>query len=247
MKRNNWLEIDRDSLRHNLVRLRALVAPARVMPVVKANCYGAGAVPIARELTAHGIDGLAVATVAEAVELREHGLTGTVTVLTYFAADEADAIVGHELSPVVFSDESVAALARTAEGMRRPARAWVKVDTGLGRVGVPWTHAADFARRVAKQPHLRVEGLLSTMTENPERNPVQVKRLTDVRASLADLGPLPLSLASSQGLLSLPSSYLDVVRPGLVLLGVVAHPEKLDPELVRRLDPRPVVTWKARV
>jgi alanine racemase len=244
---NSWLEISRDNVRHNLVRLRALVAPARVMPVVKANHYGAGAVPIARELAAQGVDAFAVATVAEAVELREHGITGTLTVLTYFAADEAEAIVRHELSPVLFSDESVATLVRAAERMRRPARAWVKVDTGLGRVGVPWTHAADFARRVAKQPQLRVEGLLSTMTENPERNPVQVERLSDVGASLADLGRLPLSLASSQGLLSLRESYLDVVRPGLVLLGVVAHPEKLDPELVQRLDPRPVVTWKARV
>jgi alanine racemase len=112
---------------------------------------------------------------------------------------------------------------------------------------VPWTEAGDFVRRLAKQSHVRVEGLLSTMTENPERNPVQVDRLMALRASLADLGRLPLSLASSNGLLSLPASYLDVVRPGLVLLGVLAHPEKLDAGLVQRLDPRPVVTWKARV
>jgi alanine racemase len=244
---NSWLEIDRDNLLHNLTRIRALAAPARLMPVVKANAYGAGAVAIARELAPLGVDAFAVATVTEAVELREQRFAGTLTVLTYFAADETDTIIRHELSPVVFTDESVAMLATTAERLRRPARVWIKVDTGLGRIGVPWADATEFVRCVAKQPSLRIEGLLSTMSENPERNPVQVSRLVAVRAALPGVVPLPLSLASTQGLLSLPDSRLDVVRPGLILLGVVPHPEKLDAELVRRLDARPVVTWKTRV
>jgi len=244
---NHWLELDRANLLHNLEGLRAIVGPARIMPVVKANYYGAGAVPVARALAGEGVDAFAVATVPEAVELREHGLGGLLTVLTYFAPEETEAIVRHDLSPVVFTLEAAEALAARAEALGRMVRVWVKVDTGLGRIGVPHADAADFARRIAKHPRLQIAGLLSTMTENPERHPLQVDRLTAVRAALPELGALPLSLASTDGILSHPASHLDVVRPGIVLLGVVPRPPQSDAALARRMDPRPVVTWKARV
>ena len=99
---NHWLELHRAHLLHNLAGLRAIVGAARIMPVVKANYYGAGAAPIAGALAAEGVDAFAVATVPEAVELREQGIGGTLTVLTYFAPDETEAIVRHDLSPVVF-------------------------------------------------------------------------------------------------------------------------------------------------
>jgi alanine racemase len=244
---NHWIELDRANLLHNLAAVRALVGAARIMPVVKANYYGAGAVPIARALAGDGVDAFAVATVPEAVELREHGLAGLLTVLTYFAPDETEAVVRHDLSPVVFTIEGAEALAARAEARGRTVGVWVKVDTGLGRIGVPHAEAAGFARRLAARPRLRLEGLLSTMTENPERNPLQVDRLRAVRAALADLGPLPLSLASTDGILSHSPSHLDVVRPGIVLLGVVPRAPHPGAALVGRTAPRPVVAWKARV
>jgi alanine racemase len=244
---NHWLELDRSHLLHNLAGLRAVVGSARIMPVVKANYYGAGAVPLAGALAAQGVDAFAVATVPEAVELREQGIGGLLTVLTYFAPEETDAIVRHDLSPVVFTPEAVETLAARAEALGRPARAWVKVDTGLGRIGVPFGDAPEFARHVARQPRLRIEGLLSTLAENPERNALQAERLRGVRDALADLGALPLSLASTDGILSQPACHLDVVRPGIVLLGVVPRAAHADSALVGRMAPRPVVTWKARV
>lgn len=244
---NNWLELSRRSLLANLAGLRRLVGTARIMPVVKADAYGAGAVPIAQALAAEGVDAFAVASVREAVELREAGIPGTVVVLTYFLRDEVDAILTHDLSPVVFVPDHVAWLAERAEARGGRVRVWVKIDTGLGRIGVPAGEAADFVRQVAKQGRLRIEGLLSTLSENPERNPLQVRRLLDVGAQVPELGRAPLSLASSQGILSLPESCLDVVRPGIMLLGVAPGRERLDPALVERAGLRRVVTWKARV
>lgn len=244
---NTWLELDRGAVRHNARQLRALAAPARLMPVVKANYYGAGAVPIAGELAAQGVDAFAVATVREAVELRDAGIRGRIVVLTYFGRDEVDAIVGRHIEPVVFTPETAGWVSARAEREPRPSHVWIKVDTGLGRIGVPASGAADFARRVAKLPGLELAGLLSTLAENPERNPIQVARITALRDELTDLGPLPISIASSQGILATPGSYADIVRPGIVLLGVVPHPERLDPALVARAAVRPVVTWKARV
>jgi alanine racemase len=243
---NSWLELDRDRLLHNLAALRALVHPARLMPVVKANAYGAGAVPIATAVAAEGVDAFAVASVAEAVELRGAGIAGTILVLTYFDADEVPAILDADLRAAVFTLDSARALSERAQARGLVARVWVKVDTGLARLGVPHREAAEFVRTVAKQPALVVEGLFSTLAETPERNTAQVSRLRAVRAELPDLEPLPLSVASSQGVLSMPESALDVVRPGMALLGVAPHAERLDAALVRRLDLRPIVTWKAR-
>ena len=244
---NNWLEVDHGRLRHNLARLRALVGRSRIMLVVKANAYGAGAVPIAQTLAAEGIDGFAVASVAEAVELREHGIRGPITCLTYFAPAEVDAILEHDLRPVVFTPAAAAWLSERATATKRCVRAWAKVDTGLGRIGVPFAEAPDFVRHIVGLPHLEIEGLLSTMAEDPERNRLQVTRLTAVRAALPELGGRPLSLASTHGILSLPESYLDVVRPGILLLGMVPGLERLDQALVARAAVQPVVTWKARV
>jgi alanine racemase len=244
---NHWLELDREALRHNAAQIRALVAPARVMPVVKANYYGAGAVPITQELETLGVDAFAVAVVREAIELRAAGIRGRIVVLTYFDRDDADAILVYGIEPVVFTAESAGGLAERAESKQQRARVWIKVDTGLGRLGVPFDDAADFARAVAKRRGLEIVGLLSTLAENPERTRLQMSRLTAVRDELRDLGPLRMSLGSTQGLLTLPGSGLDLARPGVALLGVVPHPERLDPAIVQRLALRPIATWKARV
>jgi alanine racemase len=244
---NSWLELDRANLLHNLTALRALVHPARLMPVVKANAYGAGAVPLANAIAAEGVDHFAVASVAEAVELREAGIAGTILVLTYFDAAEVDAILDHELSPGVFTPEAAQWLSDAARARGVTAHPWVKVDTGLGRLGVPYGQAPEFIRHVEKRPGISVQGLFSTLAETPERNRAQVARLRQVAAEVRDVGVLPLSIASTQGVLSMPDSRLDVVRPGMALLGVAPHAERLDVAIVRRLALRPIATWKARV
>lgn len=244
---NSWLELDRANLLHNVAALRALVHPARLMPVVKANAYGAGALPVAAAVAAEGIDHFAVASVAEAVELREAGIAGTILVLTYFDVADVDAILAHALSPGVFTPEAAQWLADGARARAVTARPWIKVDTGLGRLGVPYRLAPEFIRDVHKRPGIQVAGLFSTLAETQERNRTQVARLREVAAEVRDLGRLPLSIASTQGVLSMPDSRLDIVRPGMALLGVAPHAERLDPAIVQRLELRPIVTWKARV
>ena len=244
---NSWLELDRANLLHNLAALRALVHPARVMPVVKANAYGAGAVPVATAVAAEGVDHFAVASVEEAVELREAGIGGTILVLTYFDAGDVDAILAHDLSPCVFTPEAAQWLADGARAHGVTARPWIKVDTGLGRLGVPYDLAPEFIREVQKRPGIDVGGLFSTLAETHERNRAQVTRLREVAGAVRDVGVLPLSITSTQGVLSMPDSRLDIVRPGMALLGVAPHAERLDAAIVQRLELRPIVAWKARV
>lgn len=246
----SWLELSRANLRHNLAGVRALVGAARIMAVVKANAYGAGAVGMAQELAATGVDAFGVAVVTEGIELRQSGVTGLILCLAYFTHAEADAILDYGLTPAIFDLDAARVLAGRIQARRLSGRVpvWVKVDTGLGRLGVPFTVAPSFVREVGSLAGLEVGGLFSTLTENPERDPVQLQRLLEVRRRLPELAEAPLSLASSNGILALPASYLDVVRPGIVLHGLEPSDRgRMDMRLVARADLRPIVTWKARV
>ena len=243
-----WLELDRSALLHNLAGVTALVGPARIMAVLKANAYGAGAIGMARVLAEAGVTLFGVASVAEGVELRQAGISGTILCLTYFTRDEVDPILEHDLTASLFAVEAGQLLAARATASGRRAPVWVKVDTGLGRLGVPFQAAPDLIRVLGATPGLEITGLFSTLTENPERDPLQVQRLLDVRRAVPELTGAALSLASSHGIVSLPASYLDVVRPGILLHGLEpSERERMDLRLVARADLRPIATWKARV
>ncbi|MEW5721031.1 MAG: alanine racemase, partial [Chloroflexota bacterium] len=146
----SWLELNRANLLHNLAGVRALVGKTRIMAVVKANAYGAGAVAVARELSAAGIDLFGVANVREGVELREDGIVGTIVGLTYFTRDEIDAILDFDLTPAIFTVDAANALSERARALNRRARVWIKIDTGLGRIGVPFQVARDFIAQIAR-------------------------------------------------------------------------------------------------
>lgn len=244
----SWLELDRPCLLHNLAGIRALVGTARIMAIVKTNAYGAGAVGMAQALSQAGVDAFGVGSVAEGVELRASGIVGTILCLTYFTPPDVEAIFQHDLSPSVFTLDAARLLSRRAQAIHRRVRIWIKVDTGLGRIGVPFQSARDFVFQVAGQPGLEIEGLFSTLTEDPERDWIQVQRLVDVRRRLPESGGLRLSIASSNGILSLRESYLDMVRPGIMLLGLEpSERDRMNMNLVQRADLQPIVTWKTRV
>jgi alanine racemase len=245
---NHWLELSRARLLHNLASVRAIVGQTRLIAVVKANAYGAGAVGLAQILAEQGVDAFAVAAVAEGVELRQQGITGLILCLTYFTRAEVADIFAHDLTPTVFTDEALQLLAEGARQYQRRQPVWVKVDTGLNRLGVPHSRAAEFIRHVAAHPSLQFAGMFSTITENPARDATQLERLRAVRQQLNALEPFPVSIASSHAILSLPQSYLDAVRPGIMLLGFEpSERERLDMRLVQQANLQPIVTWKTRV
>lgn len=242
------LELSRAALLHNLAGVRRLVKPAQVMAVVKANAYGAGAAGMAGVLQDDGVTRFAVATVSEAVALRESGITGDVVCLTYFDRDDAEAIRQHDLTPTVFSDNGLSILGEVARKAGKRMHIWVKVDTGLGRLGVPVNEAAAFIDGLVRDASLNLAGVYSTLTENRMRDRQQLTRLLALREALPSASDPIWSLASSHGILTLPESCLDVVRPGVMLLGIPpSESERMDAARVADADLIPVVTWKARV
>ena len=243
-----WLELSRSALLHNLAGVRRLVEPAQVMAVVKANAYGVGAGGMARVLEDGGVTRFAVATADEAVALREAGIDGDILCLAYFDRSDAEAIRLLDLTSTVFSEGGVSNLSAIARETGTRLRAWVKVDTGLSRLGVPVDGAAQFIDGIVHDTALDITGIYSTLTEDRGRDRQQLARLLTLRRQLPAAFDAAWSLASSHGILTMPESCLDVVRPGVMLLGFPpSERSRMDARRVARADLRSVVTWKARI
>ncbi len=243
-----WLELSRAALVHNLAGVRSLVEPAQVMAVVKANAYGAGAVGMARVLQDGGVARFAVATVDEAIALREAGIDGDILCLTYFDRSDTQAIRHHDLTSTVFSESGVSTLSAIARKAGARLRVWIKVDTGLSRLGVPVDGAAKFVADILRDTPLNITGIYSTLTENRDGDRQQLARLLALRRQLPAGVDAAWSLASSHGILTMPESCLDVVRPGIMLLGFPpSELERMDADRVASADLRSVVTWETRI
>lgn len=243
-----WLELSRRALVHNLAGVRRLAGAADVMPVVKANAYGAGAAGMARVLQDEGVRRFAVAYVDEAVALREAGIDGDILCLTYFDDSDTQAIRRLRLTTTLFCERGASILSEAAGKDGERVRVWVKVDTGLGRLGVPVDEAPAFVERIRRDTTLELAGIYSTLTENRARDRQQLARLLALRERVPAASGVLWSLASSNGILTLPESCLDVVRPGVMLLGLPpSGPERMDAGRLASADLMPVVTWKSRI
>jgi alanine racemase len=234
-----WLEIDTGHLLWNLAQVRRQAGDRPVMAVVKCNAYGHGTVGVARVLARAGVEDFAVVKVAEAVALRDDGYRGRILNFGAFSSEEADQLVRLGVSQSVFTD-SITLLAEAAERVGEPARVHIKVDTGMSRVGVQHETAASFIERVDAMDGVEIEGVFTTLTEEPDFDLVQVDRLEQVCAQAAALGISvgTVHAASSSGVAERPGSYLDMVRPGSAIYGF---------EQLPGLDLRPTLSMKTRV
>ncbi len=225
--------ISRAALRHNLRLLRRLSRPAQVCAMIKANAYGHDARLVARALA--GLpDAWGVATLGEAVALREHGLREPILVFCPFedyfpdtrARREAlDAILEHRLQPVVAGASGLALLARHAQRRRRELELHLKVDTGMGRSGCLPGELLPLLRQAAGVPGLRTAGFCSHFASADAADLAGARQQLRLFAQLAGaaagagLRPPLLHLANSAAIFNLPAARWDMVRPGIALYG----------------------------
>lgn len=246
-RRATWIDIDLDALAHNLKVVRAHLSGARVMAVVKADAYGHGAVEVCRRLEREGADGLGVAMVEEGVELRRAGVALPILVLGGFAPPQAAAILEHRLTPAVFRLDQVAALGDVAAARGEIASVHVKIDTGMGRLGLPAREAGAFAARLQAAKSLRVTGAFSHFPAADAPGDVSTAKQTQAFlqavAALkgAGLAPSDLHLANSPAVLDHRATWMSLARPGLLLYGY--HPEGC----ARTLAVRPVLALRSAV
>lgn len=232
------------ALRHNIACVRAAVAPAGVLAVVKADAYGHGAVPVARALATGGAFAFGVATVEEAVELRGGGVSAPVLVLGGVYSRSHDEVVGNELEAVVFDGGEVGRFAEAARRLGKKALVHVKVDTGMARLGVAPDGLLDLLGAIRRFPEVEVRGLLTHLAsaDEPDVMPThaQLLRFATCLSAVEAAGARPprVHVANTAGALRFPNSRYDLVRSGLALYGALPSPAVPDPGLMPALSIR---------
>jgi len=223
-----WLEIDLDAIGHNLRQVRERTG-REVIPCVKSNVYGHGIVPVVAYMLTQGVETVLVAKLHEALQIRDAGLdVDIMNIDPLFMPEQFETVVRLGVSQTIYQRKPAMMLSEAAGRLGETASLWVKVDTGLGRVGVRWSEAPDLIKEICGLPNLRIEGIFSTLSEAEELDRLQVQRLLEVEERLASRGvdAGKKSIASSNAVFHKPYAYLDAVRPGLMLLGL--YPEEED-------------------
>ncbi|HVY69744.1 MAG TPA: alanine racemase [Verrucomicrobiae bacterium] len=222
-----WVEIDRAQFRRNLELIHADKPPGvKVLSVVKDNAFGHGAVELSRIALETGVVHLAVVTLAEALELRGAGITAPILLLGNRQLEELPWCVEHDLSCAVQDEENILALARIATRANRRAAVHLKVNTGMNRFGRHWLEATSLAELIHQQPSLELAGVMSHFAMSDESDKtfanLQIERFREVQTALEARGIRPryYHLCNSGGLLDLPHAHFDLVRVGLLPLGV---------------------------
>lgn len=242
---NTYTEISLEAIKHNIAEIKKFISSrVKFMAVVKANAYGHGAAAVSRAAVEAGADYLGVANLKEALELREAGILSPILILTESPTSVADEIIQHDLTQTLYSFSEARALSEESQKRKHPAKVHIKIDTGMGRVGVQPSEAIAFITKVASLPGLTVEGLFThfAKAEDPEDTftEEQFKKFQQIAARLTAI-PLKHS-ANSAATLFHRMSHLDLVRVGLMMYGL--YPQGHARRLINLV---PALSFKTRV
>lgn len=233
LQRPTWAEINLDALHSNVKEIKRLAPPASVMAVIKADAYGHGADAVARELEPE-VAMFGTATVLEAVSLRQAGVRTPILVLGGMTPDQLPVLHEYDMMPVVHNAAFWEALAPFAQTLGREVAVHIKIDTGMGRLGMLEEDAAQLIER--KTPGIRVDGLMTHFACADIRNdPGTQEQLRRFRAFVDQYSAgIPwIHAANSAAVLNYPESHFNLVRPGLLLYGLspMNEPSHLTPVL----------------
>ena len=248
-RRGVWAEVSLGALRRNLRAIREKIAGgAKFCAVVKANAYGHGAIPVAREAVQAGADYLAVAVLAEALALRRAGFTTPILLLGPTTPEEADTVVRYDVTQAVTTEEAVKVLSAAAIRQHKTVKVHLAVDTGMGRIGVYPEAAGEAAAAMMSLPGVVLEGMFSHFALADARDKSyakeQFRRFQRAMAEVEGSGiAIPLRhIANSAAILEMPETHLDMVRAGIILYGL--WPSE---EVRRSIDLSPLMTVKAKI
>ena len=246
----NSIVIDLSALEHNLGQAKKLLAPeTRIMGVVKSDAYGHGLIPVSKALESNGVEYLGVAHLYEALELRNNGIRLPIVLFCGVRTEnEAREAVEKALTPVVFDLEMAELLAKESVRKGKRIHVQVKVDTGMGRLGIAPSDLGPFMKTMAGFKGLHVEALASHLSSADELESnfteIQIenfKKAIDIGRSLGFELPLN-NLANSAGTIAHKEAHFSLVRPGIMLYGGLPSPD-----FKRSLLLKPVMNFKGEV
>ncbi len=220
-------EVNLEAIRHNVRQIRRAVSPeAFIAAIVKANAYGHGAIKVSSAALASGANGLGVAIPEEGAELRENGFTVPIFVIGLTLPEQAQLLVDYNLVATVSTPDAAQALAEAARQKGRPAEVMLKIDTGMGRVGVRPDRALKFLKNLLSIPGLKLRGVFTHLAAADAADKSYAnQQLVSFTAALNQItqAGLPLewiSAANSAAIMDLTHSHFNMVRPGIILYGL---------------------------
>ncbi|BCS55101.1 alanine racemase [Geobacter sp. SVR] len=250
--RPTFAEIDLSALHHNFRTIRSSIPPrTEILAVVKADAYGHGFMDICRELENLDVDAFGVAFLAEGIQLRKAGIDRPILLLGGIYPGQERKCVGYNISTTIFSLEQAQALNQAAHKLFRKARIHLKVDTGMGRLGIPHADVPAFLMELKKLSSITMEGLVSHFASADELDEsgqyytrLQAERFAWALAETRKAGFAPryVHIANSAAALLRDIPDCNLVRPGIALYGAVPSPD-----FKGKLDLRPVMRLKSRI
>ena len=245
-----YAEISLEAIGHNIREVKKrLPEGVKLLGVVKANAYGHGAVPVASYLE-NQVDYFATATIEEAVELRENGISAPILILGYVSPSQYGDLVEYDITQTIDSYAQALALEKEAARQNRKAKAHLAVDTGMTRIGFQVTeHDADEAAKIADLPHIELEGMFTHFScadqEDKTYFSMQMEKYDKMTALLAERGvTIPLRhICNSAGIMEFDDHRFEMVRSGIITYGIYPS-EEVKKE---RLDLIPALSWKSHV
>ncbi len=246
----NRITIDLSALEHNLNQVKRLIDPGtRIMGIVKSDAYGHGLLRVSRFLERKNIYALGVAHLHEALQLRLNGIKVPIVILCGIRSrEDSEEVVEKAFQPVVYDLSSAELLSQEAVRKGKKVNIHLKIDTGMGRLGIPYKEAGPFMEKVIGLPGLNIEALMSHLSSADEENSdftdtqiANFKHAIDIGRSMG-IDPHLNSLANSAGIMAHKESHFKMVRPGIMLYGGLPSPGFKTP-----LSLRPVMGLKGRI
>jgi alanine racemase len=242
-----WLEIDLARIKENVKEILR-ISQTEVMAIVKANGYGHGAIEIAQASIEAGATWLGVARLEEAIALRRAGLNCHILVLGYTSPDRIADAVNHNICLTIYDVAIGEAYAEQASRFGGGLRLHIKVDTGMGRLGISPDTAQTFIESISRQPQLNIEGIFTHFARADEPTAATTQRQMEefdvLIGNLKKVGVAPryIHASNSAAILNFPNAHYDLVRPGIALYGYAPSPDTPLPGSIA-----PGLTWKTRL
>lgn len=244
--RPTWAEVNLKSLAFNLNQVKkVLSAKTMILATIKADGYGHGLIPVARKLAASGVDYFGVASIDEGIKLRAAGIKIPVLILGLFFKGDIAPLFDYELTPTICSYDLALELDRRGQRLAQRIKVHIKVDTGMGRIGLTEQEALKLIRRIHRLKFIEIEGIFTHFALadiNQKFTADQINSFNRLILQLETEGiHIPLAhAANSMGVLAYRQSHFNMVRPGLVLYGLYPRPGL-------KINLKPVLSLKTKV
>lgn len=240
-----WIEINTNHIKWNIEQIRKMTGNRPIVAVIKCDAYGHGLAAIGKYMESIGIEGMAVIKIQEAICLRNNNVKSWILNLGPYSKQETTILVEHDIIACVYND-IVFYLNETAKRMGKIAKIHIKIDTGMGRVGIPYYEAIPFIEKISRLSNIKIHGTLTTFTEDKIFDKEQLHIFNEVMQKAKEKG-IDMGIkhgVSSSGVCNFPDAYLDAIRPGILMYGHYPNDEEYK---LQRIKVKPALTIKCRV